>query len=184
MTDSRRQREVISDKSRTAAKKRAAAALVLAAAGSGLAVAIVIVASATTHTRQSVGGDAVGKAPASSAQRTSVTPPARRAAYGLFGDLRPIAAYLGMTSESVAVALSSGTSLADLVATQGRTIEGMIQLLVDAWTKQLEVAVDSGRLTEKQERVALATLRNGAAKFSFRHPRHRSVADFAVATRS
>lgn len=67
---------------------------------------------------------------------------------GHFADLSAAGSYLGMTEAAVRTALARGKTLAVLAKEKGKTVDGLVQALVDSATKQLDDAVADGRLTE------------------------------------
>jgi hypothetical protein len=60
------------------------------------------------------------------------------------------AEYLGLTDEQVRARLMNGTSLAEIAETEGRSVDGLVDALVDVQTDSLQEAVDDGRLTDPQ----------------------------------
>jgi hypothetical protein len=96
---------------------------------------------------------------------------------GAFGGLDAAASYLGLTEAQLRTRLESGKSLADVAKAQGKTVDGLVQALVDAAKKKLDAAVTAGRLTQSQADLILAGLKsritdfvNGAPlHFGFRH---------------
>jgi polyhydroxyalkanoate synthesis regulator phasin len=96
---------------------------------------------------------------------------------GAFGGLDAAASYLGLTEAQLRTQLESGKSLADVAKAQGKTVDGLVQALVDAAKKRIDAAVTAGRLTQTQADSILADLKsrvtdsvNGAApRFGLRH---------------
>src|SRR2546430_1473142 len=76
-----------------------------------------------------------------------------------------------------ATQLESGKSLADVAKAQGKTVDGLVQALVNAAKKKIDAAVTADRLTQTQADSILADLKsrvtdfvNGAApRFGLRH---------------
>lgn len=96
---------------------------------------------------------------------------------GAFGGLDAAASYLGLTDAQLRTQLESGKSLADVAKAQGKTVDGLVQALVDAAKKKIDAAVTAGRLTQSQADAIVADLKsrvtgfvNGATpRFGFRH---------------
>jgi hypothetical protein len=82
-----------------------------------------------------------------------------RIGFGHGADLGAAASYLGLTEAELQTQLSAGKSLAQIAGDRGKSVEGLIQALVDAATKELEAAVAAGRLTEAQKQAILADLK-------------------------
>jgi polyhydroxyalkanoate synthesis regulator phasin len=96
---------------------------------------------------------------------------------GAFGGLDAAASYLGLTEAQLRTQLESGKSLADVAKAQGKTVDGLVQALVDSAKKRIDAAVTAGRLTQTQADSILADLKsrvtdfvNGEApRFGLRH---------------
>jgi polyhydroxyalkanoate synthesis regulator phasin len=96
---------------------------------------------------------------------------------GPFGGLDAAASYLGLTDAQLRTQLESGKALADVAKAQGKTVDGLVQALVDAAKKRIDAAVTAGRLTQSQADSILADLKsrvtgfvNGSApRFGLRH---------------
>ena len=58
--------------------------------------------------------------------------------------------YLELSDEQIRTRLMNGTSLAEIAETEGKSVDGLVNALVDAQTDSLEEAVDDGRITESQ----------------------------------
>jgi hypothetical protein len=109
----------------------AAVAAVLAAVAAGAAIA-------------STGHD--GRGPERSGPRR-VLPPLRAPGPGLGA----AATYLGLTAPQLAEQLRSGKTLAQIAgATDGKSVDGLVDALVAAGKQRLESAVSAGRLTREQ----------------------------------
>lgn len=65
-------------------------------------------------------------------------------------NLEAAATYLGVDEETIATALRDGKSLADLAKQQGKSVDGLVDALVAAETKELDAEVAAGRLTDAQ----------------------------------
>jgi hypothetical protein len=98
---------------------------------------------------------------------------------GPFGSLETAASYLGLTETELQPRLQNGRTLAEIAKAEGKSVDGLVDALVDDAEKKLDAAVAAGKLTEKQantiredwkERVT--DLVNGEAAhpgFGFRH---------------
>jgi len=97
--------------------------------------------------------------------------------HGPFGGLDAAATYLGLTDAQLRTQLESGKSLADVAKAQGKTVDGLVQAMVDSAKKKLDAAVAAGRLTQSRADSILSELEshtadfvNGTApRFGFRH---------------
>lgn len=83
--------------------------------------------------------------------------------FGRFGDLAAAASYLGMTEADLRAALAGGKSLADVAKEKGKSVDGLVQALVDGASAKLDAAVKAGRLTEAQRAEILAGLKQRVA---------------------
>jgi polyhydroxyalkanoate synthesis regulator phasin len=84
---------------------------------------------------------------------------------GPFGGLDAAATYLGLTDAQLRTRLESGKSLADVAKAQNKTVDGLVQAIVDAAKKKLDAAVAAGRLTQSRADSILADLKSHAADF-------------------
>src|SRR5207247_10269495 len=82
------------------------------------------------------------------------------------GENRPFAAqlgvaatYLGVTEDQLRADFQSGKTLADVAKAKGKSVNGLIDALVAAVTKQLDQAVADGRLTKDQEQTILGRVK-------------------------
>ena len=75
-------------------------------------------------------------------------------------DLDVAAQYLGMTEEQLRSDLSAGKTLAEIARANGRSVDGLIDTLVNAEKKELDEAVADGRLTKEQAQRVLAHIRD------------------------
>ena len=99
---------------------------------------------------------------------------------GRFGGLDAAASYFGLTEAQLRTQLESGKTLAAVAKAQGKSVDGLVQALVDAAKTKLAAAVAAGRLTQSQADSMLAGLKahatglvNGTApRFGFRHGFH------------
>ena len=100
--------------------------------------------------------------------------------HGVFGGLDAAASYLGLTEAQLRTQLEGGKSLAAVAKAQGKSVDGLVQALVDAAKKKLDAAVAAGTLTQSQADSMLAGLKahaaalvNGTApRFGFRQGFH------------
>ena len=84
---------------------------------------------------------------------------------GHFGDLSTAASYLGLTAAELDTQLEGGKSLAQVAKDRGKSVDGLIQALVDQATKRLDADVASGRLTKAQEQQILSGLKQRITDF-------------------
>ncbi len=84
---------------------------------------------------------------------------------GHFGDLSRAASYLGLTAAELDTQLEGGKSLAQVAKDRGKSVDGLIQALVDQATKRLDADVASGRLTKAQEQQILSGLKQRITDF-------------------
>ncbi len=79
--------------------------------------------------------------------------------FGFGVHLNVAAAYLGLTEDALRQKLAAGHTLAQIAqATDGKSVAGLKQALLDAATKQLDQAVTDKRITADQEKTILADL--------------------------
>jgi hypothetical protein len=90
--------------------------------------------------------------------------------------LEAAASYLGLTRAQLHTQLNSGKTLAQVARDRDKSVDGLIDALVDAQNEKLEQAVEDGRLTQAQaneikqgqrERIA-DFVNNGRLHFRFR----------------
>lgn len=79
------------------------------------------------------------------------------------GGLDAAAAYLGLAEADLRAALEGGKSLADVAKEQGKSVDGLVQALVDRAAAKLNAAVAAGRLTDAQRDALVAGLRQRIA---------------------
>lgn len=65
-------------------------------------------------------------------------------------DLDAAAAYLGVTEAALRRSLEDGDTLADVAKEKGKTVDGLVDAIVAAKTKELDAAITAGRLTKAQ----------------------------------
>jgi polyhydroxyalkanoate synthesis regulator phasin len=58
-----------------------------------------------------------------------------------------VASYLGLSAQEIRTALKGGKTLADLATQQGKSVDGLVGVIVAAETKAIDTAVTNGRLT-------------------------------------
>jgi hypothetical protein len=75
------------------------------------------------------------------------------------GKLEGAAEYLGMERRQIFRALSTGKTLADLARDRGKSVDGLIEAMVDGAEKRLDEAVAAGKLTEAEKKDALVGLK-------------------------
>jgi hypothetical protein len=85
--------------------------------------------------------------------------------HGPFGGLDAAATYLGLTDAQLRTQLESGKSLADVAKAQGKTVDGLVQAIVDSAKKKLDAAVAAGSLTQARADSILSELKSHAAEF-------------------
>jgi hypothetical protein len=85
--------------------------------------------------------------------------------HGPFGGLDAAATYLGLTDAQLRTQLESGKSLADVAKAQSKTVDGLVQAMVDAAKKKLDAAVAAGRLTQSRADSILSELKSHTADF-------------------
>src|ERR687888_506866 len=98
-----------------------------------------------------------------------------------FGELDAAASYLGLTEAELETQLESGKTLAQVAKDRGKSVDGLIQALVDAATKRLDADVAAGRLTKAQEQQILSGLKDRITAFvnGMRHHDFRFDRGFA-----
>jgi len=88
----------------------------------------------------------------------------------LFGGLDAAASYLGLTDAQVRSDFRSGKSLADIADAQGKSVDGLVQAIVDAAKPKIAAAVAAGRLTQSQADSILSGLKSHVTDFVNRTP--------------
>ena len=80
--------------------------------------------------------------------------------HGLFhAKFEAAARYLGMTRGQLREALGNGRSLAQIAKDRGKSVDGLVDALVDEAGKSLDRAVENGRITEAEKKEMLSGLR-------------------------
>ena len=82
-----------------------------------------------------------------------------------FGELDAAASYLGLSEAELHTQLESGKSLAQVAKDRGKSVDGLVQAMVDSATKKLDAAVAAGRLTKAQEQQILSGLKQRITDF-------------------
>ncbi len=75
------------------------------------------------------------------------------------GDLDAAASYLGMTAANLRAALEDGKTLAQVAEDRGKSVDGLVNALVDEAEAELAAAVKAGRLTDAQRDSMLSGLK-------------------------
>jgi polyhydroxyalkanoate synthesis regulator phasin len=70
--------------------------------------------------------------------------------FGHFGHLDAAASHLGLTEAELREQLADGKTLADVARAESKTVDGLVQALVEAGEAKLDEAVAEGRLTQAQ----------------------------------
>ena len=94
-------------------------------------------------------------------------------------DLADTASYLGLTEAQLRTQLNQGKTLAQIARDRDKSVDGLIDRLVDAKRDRINAAVEDGRLTRAQADEKLEGLRehitdfvnNGRLHFRFRERR-------------
>jgi hypothetical protein len=73
-----------------------------------------------------------------------------------FPHLDAAAAYLGLSATELQTQLQSGKTLAEIAKAEGKTVDGLVTALVADEKKELDAAVEAGRLTQSQADELLA----------------------------
>ncbi|HYZ78837.1 MAG TPA: hypothetical protein VE596_15840 [Gaiellaceae bacterium] len=82
-----------------------------------------------------------------------------------FGELDAAASYLGLTEAELRTQLESGKTLAQVAKDRGKSVDDLIQALVDSATKRLDADVAAGRLTKAEEQQILSGLKQRITDF-------------------
>ena len=78
--------------------------------------------------------------------------------FGIHRGLDSAASYLGLTEDELRAQLGSGKTLAQVAKDRGKTVDGLVQAMVDEAKQHLDDAVQSGRLTAAQRTQMLADI--------------------------
>lgn len=84
---------------------------------------------------------------------------------GGFRGLDSAATYLGLSVSDLQKALEGGKTLAQVAQDQGKSVDGLIQALVNDAKKHLDDAVSQGRLTQAQENSILDNVKQHITDF-------------------
>jgi polyhydroxyalkanoate synthesis regulator phasin len=90
--------------------------------------------------------------------------------FGAFAELDAASSYLGLTETELRTALSEGKSLAEIAKDEGKSVEGLVNALVDAASARLDQAVEDGRLTRSQADEIEADLEKRITELVNRQP--------------
>lgn len=83
--------------------------------------------------------------------------------HGHLGNLDAAAGYLGLTETELRERLSGGDTLAEIAKAEGKTVDDLVQVLVQAASTKLDQAVGDGRLTQAQANGIKGDLRERIA---------------------
>lgn len=86
--------------------------------------------------------------------------PGIRIEVGPGGGPAAVAAYLGLTESELRAQLEAGKSLAQIASAQGKSVEGLEDVIVSDAKANLDEAVANGKLTAAEEETMLAELRS------------------------
>ena len=79
---------------------------------------------------------------------------------GFIGKLDAAADYLGLTEEQLRTQLEDGKSLAQVAEAEGKSVDGLVDALVNEAKKHVDAAVSAGRLTRAEGDEMLDGLRD------------------------
>ena len=91
-----------------------------------------------------------------------------------FADLEVAADYLGLNQAELRAQLENGKSLAQIARDRDKSVDGLVDAIVNAVEKKLDDAVDAGRLTDSQRDRIVANLPERIRELVNRTPRERS----------
>ena len=77
-----------------------------------------------------------------------------------FGALRAAATFLGLSDSELRTRLDSGKTLAQIAKDEGKSVDDLIQALLNDAKQHLDQAVAAGRLTQDQEQSILGDLKD------------------------
>lgn len=99
----------------------------------------------------------------------------RRHHFGLFHAVEAAASYLDLTLAELRSQLNDGKTLAEIARDRDKSVDGLVDALVNAQRQKLDRAVEAGRLTdEKRDAIAedlperMRALVNAELRFKFR----------------
>jgi polyhydroxyalkanoate synthesis regulator phasin len=75
------------------------------------------------------------------------------------------AKYLGITEAQLRTELQNGKSLADVAKAHGKTVDGLVDAVVDEAKTRLDAAVNAGKLTQAQANEMLSDLKDRITDF-------------------
>ncbi|MGD9798044.1 MAG: hypothetical protein AB7H43_13000 [Acidimicrobiia bacterium] len=70
--------------------------------------------------------------------------------FGIKAGGEEVAEYLGLSTEEIRDALRDGTSLAELAEQEGKSVDGLVDVIVAAETEAIDAAVADGKLSEER----------------------------------
>jgi polyhydroxyalkanoate synthesis regulator phasin len=79
--------------------------------------------------------------------------------FGHFGGLDAAANYLGLTEMQLRSELAGGKTLAQVARDHGKSVDGLVDALLDEAKEKLDAAVQAGRITKDQEAEILGELK-------------------------
>ena len=89
----------------------------------------------------------------------------------MFRGLDTAAAYLGISDDELQTQLEDGKSLADVAKANGKSVDGLVDVLVADAKKHLDEAVADGHITKAQETQMLSHVQDGiTAMVNGTHP--------------
>jgi hypothetical protein len=100
---------------------------------------------------------------ARSGARSVVGTECPRVAVSLGDPFQAAADYLGISVDQLTTELRGGASLAEVATEHGKSVDGLVQALVDAAKSELDKSVAAGDITAAQEQDMLAGLRSHLA---------------------
>jgi polyhydroxyalkanoate synthesis regulator phasin len=95
-----------------------------------------------------------------------------------FADLEAAASYLGLSRTELRDQLVSGKSLAQIARDRDKSVDGLVQALLDSAKERLDDAVDEGRLTSAERDQVLADLKERLTQLVNRTFRPRPALGF------
>jgi polyhydroxyalkanoate synthesis regulator phasin len=75
------------------------------------------------------------------------------------------AKYIGITEAQLRTELQNGKTLADVAKAHGKTVDGLVNAVVDAAKTKIDAAVEAGRLTQAQANQMLSDLKERITDF-------------------
>ncbi len=78
--------------------------------------------------------------------------------HGIFRSFDEAAEYLGLSKEELRAELADGSTLAEVAREQDKSVDGLVDALVNEAKQDLNTAVEEGRLSEEQRNAMLENL--------------------------